>query len=74
MALEVKKRMATSTMSVNDINEEVLSASCCNCKHYYVAWDKDFPYGCKAVGFKSRTYPPLEVRDTSVHGRIGEAT
>ena len=64
-AIDVKKRMATSTMPVDDVNEEEFPASCGDCKHYYVTWDKDFPYGCKAMGFKSRTYPAQEVRNAS---------
>ena len=66
IAIDVKERMATSSMPMDDINkEEVLPASCGDCKHYYVTWDKDFPYGCKAMGFKSRTYPAQEVRNAS---------
>jgi hypothetical protein len=45
--------------------EEEIPAWCGECKHYYVTWDKDFPYGCKAMGFKSRTYPAQEVRNAS---------
>ena len=74
-----------SLIAVDDINEEVLSASCGDCKHYYVTWDKDFPYGCKAMGFKSRTYPALGGQECrpewtvsflkeKVQGRIEEAT
>ena len=50
--------MINSNMPVDGTSQkEELSASCGDCKHYYVTWDKDFPYGCKAMGFKSRTYP-----------------
>jgi len=58
--------MVNSSMPVDGINrEEVLSASCGDCKHYYVTWDKDFPYGCKAMGFKSRTYQAQVIREAS---------
>jgi hypothetical protein len=38
---------------------------CHKCKHYYVTWDKNFPHGCKAMGFKSKQLPSIDVRATS---------
>jgi hypothetical protein len=38
--------------------------SCNGCVHYYITWDIDYPYGCHAMGFKSRRSPGLEVRQT----------
>ncbi len=38
---------------------------CRNCKHYYVTWDKYFPYGCRALDFKSKTLPAIAVRASS---------
>ncbi len=32
-------------------------SACIDCVHYYITWDKDFPFGCKAMGFKSRSAP-----------------
>ncbi|MBU0698331.1 MAG: uracil-DNA glycosylase [Proteobacteria bacterium] len=40
---------------------------CHRCRHYYVTYDKDFPYGCKAMGFKSRQNPYIVVRNSSEH-------
>lgn len=34
---------------------------CHKCEHYYVTWDKKFPYGCKAIGFKSMQLPSVVV-------------
>jgi hypothetical protein len=34
---------------------------CRKCKHFEVTWDKSFPYGCKAMGFKTAFFPSLEV-------------
>ena len=28
--------------------------TCNNCKHFYVTYNQDFPWGCKAFGFKSK--------------------
>ncbi|MCL0033907.1 hypothetical protein M1M94_00210 [Thermodesulfovibrionales bacterium] len=38
---------------------------CFKCKHFYITWDKNFPYGCKAMGFKSRHMPSWEVHQAS---------
>jgi len=35
--------------------------ACRKCAYYYVTWDRKFPYGCKAFGFKSKTTPSLDV-------------
>jgi len=31
--------------------------NCFKCKYFYVTWEKDFPRGCKAMGFKSVEMP-----------------
>ena len=31
--------------------------NCFICKHFYITWEKDFPRGCKALGFKSAEMP-----------------
>jgi len=36
--------------------------NCTQCKHYYITWDKDFPHGCRAMGFKSARPPSVAVR------------
>jgi hypothetical protein len=38
---------------------------CFSCKHFYITWDRRFPYGCKALGFKSRSMPSAEVYNAS---------
>ena len=38
---------------------------CRQCQHYYITWDESFPYGCRALGFKSRRLPMEDVHDTS---------
>ncbi|WP_460530448.1 hypothetical protein [Chitinimonas naiadis] len=35
--------------------------NCMQCVHHYVTWDTRFPYGCRALGFKSLRQPSLEV-------------
>ena len=40
-------------------------ADCSTCAHYYVTWDTNFPKGCRALGFKSRTSPGCVVYESS---------
>ncbi len=35
---------------------------CRKCRYYFVTWNKQFPHGCRAMGFKSWRYPIDEVR------------
>ena len=34
---------------------------CKNCVHFYITWDKHYPKGCKAMGFKSVEIPSIMV-------------
>jgi hypothetical protein len=45
--------------------DETAPVRCGQCRHYYVTWDAAFPHGCRAMGFKSRIPPALEVRSAS---------
>ncbi len=38
---------------------------CRKCKYFYITWDRNFPYGCKFFGFKSRNMPSVEVYKAS---------
>ncbi len=38
---------------------------CFKCKLFYITWDNRFPYGCKAMNFKSRVMPSIEVYKAS---------
>ncbi|NPA16769.1 MAG: uracil-DNA glycosylase [Aquificae bacterium] len=41
------------------------SVNCYKCEYFYITWDKNFPYGCKSFGFKSRLLPSVEVKKAS---------
>ncbi len=34
---------------------------CRRCVSFYVTWQRSFPYGCRAFGFKSKHLPSYEV-------------
>jgi len=40
-------------------------ADCFRCRHFYVTWDKKFPRGCKAMGFKGKQLPCRVVLEAS---------
>jgi len=35
--------------------------NCAQCAHFFITWEKDFPYGCKAYEIKAKTAPYIEV-------------
>jgi len=44
---------------------ETSATLCSKCRYYYITWDKSFPYGCRAMGFKSKTLPSLLTQQVS---------
>ncbi|MGK0288851.1 MAG: hypothetical protein ACI86H_000272 [bacterium] len=38
---------------------------CNQCKHYFVTWDKNYPHGCKKIGFKGTIIPSRYVMQVS---------
>jgi hypothetical protein len=38
---------------------------CFKCIYFKITWDKQKPYGCTAMGFKSKLLPSLEVYKNS---------
>jgi hypothetical protein len=38
---------------------------CQKCVHYYITWDKKYPYGCRAMRFKSHEPPSKVVSKSS---------
>jgi hypothetical protein len=39
--------------------------TCTNCIHYYITFDASFRYGCRALNFKSKRQPVLDVIESS---------
>ncbi|MDR1111053.1 MAG: uracil-DNA glycosylase [Deltaproteobacteria bacterium] len=39
--------------------------NCYACLHYFVTWEPKSPHGCRALGFKSRLLPHVQVFRTS---------
>jgi hypothetical protein len=41
------------------------NVDCHKCIHYYVTWNRDYPHGCRAMGFKGRFLPSISVHRIS---------
>lgn len=39
--------------------------NCMKCRHFYITWDKNFPNGCRAFGFKTKRLPSMSVLSAS---------
>lgn len=50
---------------MTNINKEQAEADCKNCMYYYITHDASFRYGCRALDFKSRRQPMLDVAEAS---------
>lgn len=44
---------------------ELTLPDCRNCQHYFITWDASFPCGCRAMEFKSKRLPHLDVLESS---------
>lgn len=40
--------------------------SCMKCTYHFITYDPRFPYGCRALGFKSKRPPQYEVAGASL--------
>ena len=47
------------------LKPEHQTPNCAECVHYFITWDTKFPYGCRAMGFKSKNNPHRDVLESS---------
>jgi len=50
--------MAKIDSSANKVN-------CFLCRYFYITHEQNFPYGCRAIGFKSKYLPSFAVYSNS---------
>jgi hypothetical protein len=43
------------------MNDPQKSNVCYRCKHFFITYEKSFPYGCRGFAMKSKRLPSLEV-------------
>ncbi|MCE9632592.1 MAG: hypothetical protein K8Q92_00205 [Methylophilales bacterium] len=46
-------------------DQNVQIPDCRQCVHYYITWDTSFPNGCRAMDFKSKRLPHLDVLESN---------
>jgi hypothetical protein len=46
---------------------------CTQCTHYFITFDALYPYGCRAMNFKSKGQPQNEVQDATGAGCLSFA-
>jgi len=39
--------------------------NCFDCQYLAITWDKNFPYACRKIGFKSKLMPSIQVKKDS---------
>lgn len=49
----------------NKASPERGAPDCGVCTYYYITYDPSFPYGCRALGFKGKRKPHLDVLEAS---------
>jgi hypothetical protein len=57
----IKKTMSSDLPSGAGQEKQGTEINCFSCQHFYITYDKSFPYGCRAAGFKSRLLPSKEM-------------
>ena len=57
----MKNTMGKKPPQIVDRNKLHTAVNCFSCMHFLITHDLKFPYGCKAVGFKSRFMPSAEM-------------
>ena len=62
---QARKRRYGSKDEKKDQEAKPSGPNCRNCISFEITWDFRFPYGCKAMGFKTRKVPSLEVFESS---------
>ena len=60
---DLGKRLPPASKDNNSNKSNTLD--CRKCVHFFVTWEKNCPYGCKAYGFKGPQMPSIVVKSSS---------
>ena len=53
--------------AANGVVSDRRHADCNSCAHFFITWNKKFPFGCRAMGFMTSNSPSKDVFE--VEGR-----
>ncbi len=58
-----RRKAGRNTVGPARTDDEAMEGrvNCFMCRHFYITYDPNFPYGCRAAGFRSRVLPAEEV-------------
>ena len=59
---DLGKRLPSASKEDSNKNQNL---DCRKCVHFFVTWEKNCPYGCKAYGFKGPQMPSIVVKSSS---------
>lgn len=49
----------------DDGKEDANYINCFSCEHFFITYERKYPYGCRVIGFKSARMPSVDVYATS---------
>ncbi len=62
---QTRKRRYGVKPGAKEETDKANAPNCYHCADFEITWDVNFPYGCKAMGFKTRKMPTQEVFEAS---------
>ena len=54
-------------------NPEGTLINCFFCEHFYITYEVKFPYGCKAMGFKSMRMPSVDLPEKTANSTFAKS-
>ena len=60
---DLGQRLPSASKENNSNKNQKLD--CRKCAHFFVTWEKNCPYGCRAYGFKGPQMPSIVVKSSS---------
>ena len=57
--------MNNTDLPVRDGNENTKKPDCIKCRYFAVSWDPNFPRSCRLYGFKTTSFPSVQVYNSS---------
>lgn len=57
------KKISSDKPDTGPVKNDLID--CFSCIYFYITYDKHFPYGCRAAGFKSQFLPSRDMYENS---------
>jgi len=63
--MKIKRQVCYIFLYLVEKETNKKAIKCRECVHFYITWDKHYPKGCRAMGFKSIEMPSIVVYKSS---------